>query len=369
VSDAWLAEAPVYILLACAAAVAYAAVIPKRSVRASVFATLWMVAGVLMSVAMHASRYSLDLAVGVPYDELWIGRPGGMAFAVAYIAVLAAAVLAAGKSKKVWAFLSGAVIVEIILVGIVVSDVAGFAVCRPYLQVAAPESAQPRSEVEIVVGNRGGRQLLLTASRVNAPNIFLFAVERRIGQNSWESVRVPWPIDIERTWRGTPVKAAVGSGDRLPFRVGLAPGEYRVLLAGPKPADAVDQLFTLPGPASEVVTETPEEAPTDVPPESESEGVVASPAEPTPPVAPSASPLSVELRGLIISEGRAPIFSFVVRRGESPGDSTALSLGDTLYGPWKIREYNPTHNTVTISNEKEIIILRQGEPTTLSIEP
>ena len=65
------------------------------------------------------------------------------------------------------------------------------------------------------------------------------------------------------------------------------------------------------------------------------------------------------------TEGRTPRFSLLLHRPDGTERSRVLSLGDTLYGTWRVKEYNPMHQTVTIANENRILILRRGLRTSL----
>jgi hypothetical protein len=137
----------------------------------------------------------------------------------------------------------------------------------------------------------------------------------------------------------------------------------------------------LPEPASEREEKPAEREPAASPKTSEAEAPAAAPFETTQPDGnrvtieqtqpeaatesprrPAFLPLAeVELRGVVRSERRAPRFSVALYPQNAPPRYLDLSIGDALYDPWKITEFNPARQTVTVSDGNRILILNRGQ--------
>ena len=70
---------------------------------------------------------------------------------------------------------------------------------------------------------------------------------------------------------------------------------------------------------------------------------------------------TVELRGIITAPGRDPVFSIDLQSVSGEIERVRLKLGEEIYGGWKVSEFNPQQQTVTLSNEVSVIILRRSE--------
>ncbi|MDX9973630.1 MAG: hypothetical protein RBU21_11655 [FCB group bacterium] len=79
--------------------------------------------------------------------------------------------------------------------------------------------------------------------------------------------------------------------------------------------------------------------------------------------------VDIEWRGKVGAPGRPPLFSIAVHiPGQAP-ETRMVNIGETVYGKWKLSEYNPALQSVTLSNEREFLVLRSGQPISVAVQP
>jgi hypothetical protein len=77
----------------------------------------------------------------------------------------------------------------------------------------------------------------------------------------------------------------------------------------------------------------------------------------------------VEWRGKLGAPGRPPMFSLSVQLPGQAPEMRMLNIGETVYGDWKLAEYNPATQSVTLLNDRELVVLRSGQQVMLSLPP
>ena len=81
---------------------------------------------------------------------------------------------------------------------------------------------------------------------------------------------------------------------------------------------------------------------------------------------PIAEPVaSVELRGIMAAPGREPRLSLHITRPDGTDSRLDVGVGDSVYDGWTALEFNPEHQTLTLSKEGRYLVLRRGEPVRL----
>lgn len=356
----WSLTGPIVtaILLAGAAAA------PDRAIRGLVVSCLWLVACLASGLFMHEAHY-----IPGPTAELlskhtfWFLQPGIIIWIIAALAMGAAAAVALGPVKGVRVALPIAALSVALSLAAIFSDFGGWFRPKPAVNVrfrhAADESwGLYRSAVTVT---NTGRRLLLLDSRPTSRNAFSYILEQQIGPNSWRDISVPEALEVGGLPQGVDgddvPAVALTRGVKAIFEYTLPPGDYRVLLRSARSDTRHERDFTLPVPserpqpveAAEVLEESSEPQPESAgdPPGTEQRPAI--------PVA------SVELGGLITAKGKPPRFQIKVFLPNGRARQRDLSLGDPLYQSWKVTEYNPLQQTVTIANEDGMLILRRGE--------
>jgi hypothetical protein len=74
------------------------------------------------------------------------------------------------------------------------------------------------------------------------------------------------------------------------------------------------------------------------------------------------SGVMVELRGVVDGEASQPKFSLIITTPDGQERREQFVLGDKLHGEWSISEFNPAHNTMTLSDGKRLLIVERGKP-------
>ena len=94
---------------------------------------------------------------------------------------------------------------------------------------------------------------------------------------------------------------------------------------------------------------------------------------PDPPAVEDPKPASTDanviilLRGVGSGDGTNPMrFMFRIQTPDAGEQNLNVVLGETVFGDWKVTEYNPKLNTMTLSNGEKLRILHVGEPQSLA---
>ena len=350
------------------ALLAFSSYLTRRDVRGVAALTLCVLLAVGAVGYFHEGLYDPG-AVG---DELrnggaWFLRSGGLVFIIGLAVMAATGSLALLREKGVVrAFLPAAAAVLVLGVAALGSDFAGLLSARaPVIGVTQRLAADApgRYEVDITVANVCNRVVRL-AARPGARGAYGYRLEHQVGTRSWR----PVPAPAEATAAGVPVAAsdnrgaialAIPSGSQATLPYTLAPGEYRVVIQAPE----LDQDFTAAFSLPEIGSAAPEAAAPagppegEAPPSAESEGEAAT----TTPEEDAPGQIEIELRGVAHSEGKRPLFSITLYFPGGQSKQRDLAINETVIGDWKVKEFNPAEQTVTLDNGERILVLRSGE--------
>jgi hypothetical protein len=64
-----------------------------------------------------------------------------------------------------------------------------------------------------------------------------------------------------------------------------------------------------------------------------------------------------------------PVFLFTVHRPDGTSIDRRLAMGESIYGEWRVSEFNREKQTVTLRNEDDLLIVRSGEEEPLPSTP
>ena len=360
----WVMVLPILI----GALLAVSAALPTRTARGLAYAVLWLTLACLGIFLIHESQYGLNpMAVRFRQGHAWYLRPGVVFPSLADLGILAAAALALAPVKRVRAVLPAAVGACLVFGLGVSSDLGGRYVARPGMTVAwheRPEAdrSQERAadrrayDVVVTVGNYGGRTLLLGTLPTDARNAFTYAIERQSATDYWQDAN-----GVGRNELRTLLPAA-----EAVFQHVFAPGTYRVRLVAGTGLNAAMESFSL-SEFEPAASQAPEPAPeprgsaaSEEPAENAPAAAAATPA-PKPAVNAQTRGVEVELRGAVNLAKRGSRFSVVVYPPDAPARYLDLAIGDMVYDPWTVAEFNAERQAVTITDGERMLILNRGQ--------
>jgi hypothetical protein len=378
----------------CGAFATVIGALPGRAARGIGLALVWFVLTLVSALLVHESQYSMNpLAVWFRDGGPWFLRPGMVLLILADLGLLSAACLALAPLPPGRVPL-GVVCATCLAVLLgVSSDLGGMLVPLPEISISEnPRTAadgQMAHDTSVIVHNAGYRTLLLSSVHMDSRNAYEYLLEREVTPGFWQDT-APSPL---RDVRGVP------RGGNAVFRRELPPGNYRVRLIPSGRGGMYEKFFTLPrgpemtsdhaggvaaardarpeAPAPEVRvgSAAPEAAAPQEPraarggsemisdPRQTDEPRQANPATAQTAPPPSAAvPLAeIELRGIVRAEKHGPRFSVAVYPLNAPARYLDRAIGDVVYDPWKITEFNPERQTVTVSDGAHLLILNRGE--------
>ncbi len=237
----------------------------------------------------------------------------------------------------------------IALAAAVLSDYAGYLRAVPVLEVVTmePQAASGAYEVTVPVRNRGNRAFWLGGDRVSVPRSSDYIMEIKAADGAWMDAGAPAGVTVGTVNSGVnlDVGLVVAAGGQVGVRHQLVPGTYRVQFR-PEWGDGMvlEQTFQLEPFAVDLETFFP--------PEGEGTGSATT----------SGSGVTVELRGVVDGEASQPKFSLIITQPDGTERREQFVLGDKLHGEWSISEFNPAHNTMTLSDGKRLLIVERGKP-------
>lgn len=346
--------------------------LPDRLSRGLGLILVWLTFTVVCAILIHEAQYGMDpLAARFRQGGPWFLRSGMVLLILAGLGLLAAACLALAPLRTGRIALPAAVGTCLVLLLAVSSNLAGILTPRPEVNVTwnpigsgAGDGGRVLYDASITVGNAGYRSLLLSSVHTDPRNSYTYLLEREKSPGSWQDTAVLQSKEI----REVPSRRDVVLHQELP------PDSYRVRLIANADGTIYEKPFVLPEPASvreekpaerkpvaphkTSEAEAPAAAPSDTTQPEQTESVAAAESPPRPAFLP---PADVELRGVVRNEKRAPRFSVALYPQNAPPRYLDLSIGDTLYDPWKIAEFNPVRQTVTVSDGNRILILNRGQ--------
>lgn len=235
------------------------------------------------------------------------------------------------------------------LAGLILNDYGGYVRALPVLETVTqePEAASGAYLVSVPLRNRGNRPFWLGGDRVSVPRASNYVMEIQATDETWQDVGPPTGITVDglNTGINLDLGVAVASGTQVLVRHQLVPGTYRVQLR-PEWGDGtvLEQTFQLEPFAVDLETFFP--------PEGEEIGTATT----------SGSGVMVELRGVVDGEASQPKFSLIITLPDGTERREQFVLGDKLHGEWVISEFNPAHNTMTLSDGKRLLIVERGKP-------
>lgn len=140
------------------------------------------------------------------------------------------------------------------------------------------------------------------------------------------------------------------------------PVEPALMSAGPPavPAAVASAESVYASPAE--LAEPREEGRGEEAPEPRADGAASAPGRPAP-----RKTAEVELRGVLLKEGREAHFAMVLYPPEGPPERLSLKLGDPVFGRWTIQELNQDRQTVTLSNGRRLLVLDRN--ARVALEP
>lgn len=385
------APALAFSLFASAAAIALIGAIPRRALRAALLNIAWVGLAVGGGGYLHESWLGdSGLGVAIRSDSQWFTSPGVIMLALcAMLTGLAAAtsVLAVRDLRRAPG-IAGAVI--LLLLSVVLTDVFGQLTARPTLSepgFAISEQHPGEYEVKIELGNEGWRALQLGGNPALAVQPAVFLLERQLGPDSWNDVTLQ---SLYRDRLSNQLNGRANSfpslnlagGERLQLVYHLPPGNYRAQvqvlrnesLTRVKNLTLAEDAALQEAAAEETVADDPI-APRAVDAASSTVATPkfpkaeTTPQDPTQTAAPeeaaTVQEATVRLQGVINAAGRDPRFIVVIALpGESPTRKYA-ALGEVIAGSWRAAEFNPTSQTLTLSNGKRLLVIDRGDPVSL----
>lgn len=356
--------------IALAVVSAASALVPTAAVRGFVYCAIFLLAVLFSTAFFHESRFAL----GVVPEALRSGgamllRPAVLVYAVGLLAVFTGAVIALIPTREGRIVLPLTALAVLAGVGAILTDFAGARTVRPVVNVESrsiTDADPPVHEVVVTIANEGERELVLAAGST-AENAYAMTVEKRIGRNSGIDVSAPVAVrsGMVAVPTGSPLPyIPVTKASPAQFTYRLPEGDYRVVLQGARENDRIERSFTLE-PIVEYGSAPVDSAP--AVPSVQSE-------PPSPHSAPPASrtmlmeALSAEvtLTGILAAGDRPARFSIRLVLPDGATSERTYGLGDDVFNGWKINEFNPDEQTVTLVKGRRILIVRRGEPQHLT---
>jgi hypothetical protein len=366
---------------------------PHKQTRGLGVLAVWLAFTCVCGFLIHESEFGVSpIALRFRHGALWFTRSGAALMVLSDFGLLCAACIALLPTRfGRWA-LCVAVGLCVTVLAIEISDFAGLRVPWPSVDVkletdagntASNENenaggwgaARPMREASITINNMGHRALILGMTSSDARNSFTYFLERKNADGMWrEAANTP-----SRETR------SINPGENIQIREQLPPGEYRARIQPNFFGHNCEIEFTLPGqeqakapntaiepnpepqarPAAgstaTMDAEATQEAQRDEVESSQDaqvENQAEEPSSQSP--APKTPTAEVELRGVVQGK-HAPRFSVALYPINGAPMYLDLSIGDKLYDPWKIIEFNPQRQSVTVSDGAQIMVLTRGE--------
>lgn len=237
----------------------------------------------------------------------------------------------------------------ILLAGAILGNYGGYLKAIPILDtvVSEPHAETGAYYVTVPFKNRGNRPFWIGADRVSAPLASGYVLEVKTGEDSWAATAPPLGAVVgESPVRFSPnTGLEVQPGAMVGIRHELVPGTYRV-------------RFTPQWRGAEMQEEVFELKPFTV----DLEKFFPAPGDAGGATATRGSGVTVELRGVLDGEASQPKFSLIITMPDGTERREQFMLGDKLYGEWSISEFNPAHNTMTLSDGNRLLIVERGKP-------
>jgi hypothetical protein len=357
----WLVIVPVI----AAAMTAASVVVTASAIRGTLMAGSAIIVTSIFYFFFHESAFrDTPLAGAIRSADAWYTQPAPLMFGLGILLLYAAAAVSLARVPRLRLWIPGLPAVAVILCVAVATNAFGVRVPAPTF---APVRIEPPTNqstghylVEVIVLNQGGRAMHVR-SGTTLRNGYRLMFDEKVGANSWRDLGWPHSVEIggiripAETDRFPNVQIAPDQIATFTYRV--APGNYRASLLPIYGTGSIDLPILIEKIADTGRTvENVDPASPEAPPAEVTEDV---PQEDALEFRPSSA--EVELRGIIVAGERDPVFSIDVHSITGEIESIKLGLGEELYGGWKVSEFNRQQQTVTLSNEASVIILRRSD--------
>jgi len=357
--------------------VSLAGLIPIRPLRGLTVLALGMVICLASAFALHELTYTTS-EIGRTLRDGGLVRPGIVMFFLACAAIILSAGAALANVKRGWLAILVGVCGTAVALCAIFTDLGGYYLPAPEISISVkdPTITEPDGVADVTLTNLGHRAMRVANDPTDAgvqvwdrPFLYYFALERRIGQESWR------PQRAQEIRSSVSNEGMIRPGQSLGRQYALAPGSYRVVLMASLPEHTVvSSPFTIDTPPAPAVVPSVSPESVALPPSTipgapaPVDATGATPTTPAGVVGPSGTPgapqyvgLSMELKGLVTTPGREPQFSMLVRLPDGSTRERRVSIGSPIQDKWIVSEFNPQLSTITITNGQMIYILRRGE--------
>ncbi len=344
------------------------AILARRLVRGllltAVVSLFWL--GVLFSL-QHIYHSAGAVGEAMRSNPHWWLQPGIVILFLCITGVCVAAITAL-MDRPYLRIVSALVLLFCALLSIIVIT-SGFGLLKPRPYIIPPEvRAAPQTdtyEVTIRFGNQGYRAMQLGEAAQTGVYPFTYLLEKRIGSDSWADISTPKRMKVAQgpwqnslQYRGFP-PCVLHNDDEAILEYNLPPGEYRIqLISQRNNTKKYTHRFELA--ALSHTAATPQESAEQT---QESVRAEESSINPSP-----RRQVMVELRGMMKAQGRQVRFPITVTLPDGKIEQYNLQLGDAVHGQWKALEFNPSRNTLTLTNGTRMLILEPGQAVTIPEE-
>ena len=397
-----------------ASALAAVALAPMRLTRGLLLCLVWAAASLVWGYYLVYLRTDFGPTMQeMGRDPYWYLAPGVLLLCCAFVMASCAALISLYPFPRFRA-VPFALFFCLIFGGLFyVGDAFGVYQPQPVLAGDAVQQTQRSGrpgirQVSIPIENRGNRPLFVT-SETNEKTGYVVQLEAAeapvlaAGAAPLNTSPNAFRIADRRSW--TPISQSADYNIRIPggqqgmLRFELPPGRYDFTLRSTQHPDRIVQSLQL-----DVEALTPEETPRTIAqaetaessslpfpnehvpmreerlqPTSETESATEEPefAATDPVSEPGNDPATdteldgaeevvVQLRGVMDGEHTAPLFALSVRYTSGSVINDRYYLGQEIYPPWVIHEFNPARKTLTITDGDQLVIMERGRGIRLS---
>ncbi len=312
--------------------------------------------------AMHEIAYS-PTALGAMVGQsgpIWL-NPAPLLMVGGVLCALIASALTLRRYRWGLAVLALASVSLLAGSALLVSDFGGLTAPRLSVEDIQTEPGPATSgmvKCAVAVRNIGPRRVLLSADPERDAG-FRFELESRGTDQNWQRLGKPMQAVLEGgadddTPRSREGRYLLMSGERAVLWYWVQPGMHRVRVLWPDRSARVSREFeveapVLPAPVDPSQVPSTDTEPSTAPPASTTANNV------------QGMLLEVQLSAILTAEARQPKFSIIVYMPSGEKSEGLFPLSSVVYGPWHVREYNPSEQTVTLAtDDNRLVILRKG---------